>query len=37
MVKGFDPEKEEKYLVYLDANNLYGYILLKQISIRSSF
>ena len=27
-LKSFDPKQESKYVIYLDANNLYGYALL---------
>ena len=28
----FDPTKDSKFISYLDANNLYGWIMSKQLS-----
>lgn len=32
-MKDFDPETESKFLIYLDANNLYGYSMMKYLPI----
>ena len=26
-IEGYDPEKQKRYLLYLDANNLYGWAM----------
>ena len=31
-LKSFDPKQEWKYIIYLDANNLYGYAMSKLFS-----
>ena len=28
-LKSYDPKQESKYIIYLDANNLYGYAMSK--------
>ena len=28
-LKSYDPKEESKYIIYLDANNLYGYAMSK--------
>ena len=28
-LKSYDPQRESKYIIYLDANNLYGYAMSK--------
>ena len=28
-LKSYDPKQEPKYMIYLDANNLYGYVMSK--------
>ena len=28
-LKSYDPQKESKYIIYLDANNLYGYPIFR--------
>jgi hypothetical protein len=28
-IKSYDPNKESKYIIYLDANNLYGWAMCK--------
>ena len=30
-VTEFDPTKDSKFISYLDANNLYGYVMSKQL------
>ena len=32
-MKNFDPTKKSKYIVYLDANNLYGWAMQQKLSI----
>ena len=32
-MKNYDPTKESKYIVYLDANNLYGWAMQQKVSI----
>ena len=31
-VKSYDPKEEAKHIIYLDANNLYGYVMSKFLS-----
>ena len=31
LVDGYDPSKEKKYIMYLDANNLYGWAMIKPL------
>ena len=31
LVDGFDPSKPKKYIMYLDANNLYGCAMIKPL------
>ena len=28
-LKSYDPKQESKHIIYLDANNLYGYVISK--------
>ena len=32
-MKNYDPTKESKYIVYLDANNLYGWAMQRKLSV----
>ena len=32
-MKEYDPEKESSYIIYLDANNLYGWAMSQQLPI----
>jgi len=34
LVPGYDPSKPKKYIIYLDANNLYGWAMSKPLPIR---
>ena len=34
LVEGYDPSKPNKYIMYLDANNLYGWAMTKPLPIR---
>ena len=31
LVDDYDPSKEKKYIMYLDANNLYGWAMIKPL------
>ena len=34
LVPGYDPSKPKKYIMYLDANNLYGWAMSKPLPKR---
>ena len=34
-VEGYDPEKEHNYLMYLDANNLYGWAMSQSLPVNN--
>jgi len=34
LVPGYDPSKPKKFIIYLDANNLYGWAMCKPLPIR---